>query len=94
MLLQISDQACSITWFSDVIIEAFFFFFIFHNNFSTLKINYFLELTFQCKYLSYLRIGQLGNDGKKNGSEVSRRVVVNFSKRLKKFYCFKVNFFK
>ena len=71
MLLQISDQACSITWFSDVIIEAFFSFFIFHNNFSILKINYFLELTFQCKYRSYSRIGQLGNDGKKTAVKLA-----------------------
>lgn len=60
-----NDQARSITCFSDVIIEAFFFFFICHNYFPILKINYFRELTFQCKYRSYLRIGQLGNDGKK-----------------------------
>lgn len=56
--------------FSDVIIEAFFFFFIFHNYFLVLKINYFRKLTFQCKYDSYLRIGQLGNDGK-NGRDTS-----------------------
>ena len=72
-------------------IKAFFFFFIFHNYFQVLKINYFRKLTFQCKYRSYLGIGQLGNMEKTAGKLGTS---FDFLIRLESLYCLKVNFLK